>query len=318
MAAHDSAPVSSSVVIAAYTLDRWTDIVACVRSCRAQKPPPTEVILAVDNNEPLAERASAQLRTEARVVPHRGPRGASGARNAGAKAARGDVLVFLDDDAVALPGWLSSLVAPLRDARVIGTGGRIEPAWRARRPPWFPEEFLWAVGATYRGMPTQDAPVRNVWSGNMAVRRSDFLASGGFREDFGKVGNTARPEDTDFCIRFTARFPGTYWQFVPSASIAHAVPAERTRLSWYLRRCLNEGRGKAELAAHVGAENGLSSERGYATSVVPRGIGTEMRRAATTADPWAAARAATMAAGLTCAAFGFAVGKVSRPQARRC
>nr|BFE71392.1 hypothetical protein GCM10020092_046930 [Actinoplanes digitatis] len=67
-----------------------------------------------------------------------------------------------------------------------------------------PAEFLWAVGGSYAGMPTSTAPIRNVWSASMVVRRETFLAVGGFRTGFGKLGNQNRPEDTELCLRMSA------------------------------------------------------------------------------------------------------------------
>jgi GT2 family glycosyltransferase len=83
--------------------------------------------------------------------------------------------------------------------------GRVEPIWAASRPHWFPPEFDWVVGASYRGMPQAVTPVRNAWSNNMAIRRTVFLAVGGFRDNFGKTGERSRPEDTDLCLRATPR-----------------------------------------------------------------------------------------------------------------
>ena len=118
---------------------------------------PHEVVVAVDNNAELAMWVRTQL-TGVVVVHHHGTTGASATRNAGARAATGNVLVFLDDDAVARSGWLANLIAPLARPDVMGVGGRVEPIWLGRVPKWMPEEFLWVVGASYRGLPSTAAP----------------------------------------------------------------------------------------------------------------------------------------------------------------
>ena len=60
----------------------------------------------------------------------------------------------------------------------------------------------------------------------MAVRRAVFEKVGGFRVDFGKVGDVSRPEDTDLCIRMSTETGGR-WIFVPEAVVDHDVEAER-------------------------------------------------------------------------------------------
>lgn len=200
----DSGPeaVSTSVIIAAHTFQRSEDLTRSVASALEQRPRP-QVVVAVDNNPELYEWVCKRL-PDVLVVDHRGARGASATRNSGVRAADGNILAFLDDDAVAQPGWLKNLIAPLARPDVVGVGGHVEPIWLGRIPRWLPDEFLWVVGATYRGMPKAAAPIRNVWSENMAVAREDFWKVGGFREGFGKTGlESSAGEDTDFCIRLT-------------------------------------------------------------------------------------------------------------------
>ena len=78
-------------------------------------------------------------------------RGISGARNSGIAAARGAIIAFLDDDAIAAPDWLEQLLAGYSSPNVLGVGGAIEPQWQGGRPRWFPPEFDWVVGCTYLG-----------------------------------------------------------------------------------------------------------------------------------------------------------------------
>src|ERR671916_1614480 len=103
-------PYSASVVICAYTEERWQDLAAAVASALRQQPPPVEVIVACDHNPALLARSRREL-AGAVPVANVEERGLSGARNSGLAAARGDVIVFLDDDAEAAPGWLAALLA---------------------------------------------------------------------------------------------------------------------------------------------------------------------------------------------------------------
>jgi hypothetical protein len=295
----------ASVVIAAHTLRRSADLASAVASALGQEPAPheVEVVVAVDNNPDLHEWACRHL-PGVITVDHRGRRGASATRNAGARAASGDILAFLDDDAVGRPGWLKNLIAPLDHPNVIGVGGHLEPVWPGPAPEWMPEEFLWVVGASYRGLPETAGPVRNVWSGNMAVARSDFWAVGGFREDFGKTDHASSPEDTDFCIRLASALDGLWW-YEPSARVGHKVPPDRCTLRFFLWRCRNEGQGKAELSLTLGPGDALREERRHALKTLPEGIGHELRTALADREYAAAQRASAIGLGLGAASLGY-------------
>jgi glycosyltransferase involved in cell wall biosynthesis len=303
-------PPNVSVIICAYTERRWRDLAAAVRSAADQSVAPLEVIVVSDHNMELLERAWREL-PEALVLYNDDQRGLSGARNTGVHAARGDVLAFLDDDAVAASDWLEQLLEPYGDPAVIGVGGSIEPLWPGARPRFMPDEFDWVVGCTYRGMPTTTSPVRNLIGANMSVRREVFEAVGGFRTDVGRVGT--RPvgcEETELCIRATQRLPGTRMVFAPRARVRHRVTEERAGWRYFCDRCWSEGLSKAVVSRHAGRADGLSSERRYVTSTLPRGVARGMRETVTWRDAGGVARAAAIVAGLTITTAGYATGTV--------
>ncbi|HWC34900.1 MAG TPA: glycosyltransferase family 2 protein [Mycobacteriales bacterium] len=261
-----------SVVIACHSENRLDLLQRSVTSALAQDVTPLEVVIAVDNNDPLYLKLRTLYRVHPRVkvVANTGVRGASSTRNAGVRAARSPLVAFLDDDVVAAPSWLRRLIAPLGEPSVAGTGGSASPRWQTGKPRWFPDEFLWVVGASFKGMPTSQAEVRNVWSENMAIRRAQFLACGGFDEGFGKRLDVSRPEDTEMCIRF-ARRSGDHWLYVPDARVEHFVPTGRSSFRFFLARCFSEGRGKIEMRRLT--HERLSSERAYALRTVPTALG---------------------------------------------
>lgn len=304
---------TASVVIATHTLERSAALVRAVASAVSQQPRPREVIVAVDNNLDLYEWVCREV-PGAIPVHNQGLEGASATRNAGASVAVGSVLAFLDDDTVAAPGWLRNLTAPLARPDVAGVGGYVEPMWTVRMPGWMPEEFLWVVGASYRGQPKTASTVRNVWSENMAVARDDFWTVGGFREGFGKVGQVCRPEDTDFCIRLTAALGGRPWWYEPSARIGHSVPPYRSTLRYFVRRCYSEGRGKAEMSSLLGPDERLRDERRHAVRTLPQGVWRELRQAVRSGEFGAAQRASAICLGLTAAGLGYLL-RLARPRA---
>jgi glucosyl-dolichyl phosphate glucuronosyltransferase len=291
------------VVIPCHTEKRWEQLSAAVGSVLTQQPEPVSVVVVVDHNETLYELASREL-TGATVLRNGYPeRGVSGNRNTGAFHLDTPLIALLDDDAYAHPGWLAGLLAPFEDPDVCGTGGAISPAWETRRPGWVPDEFLWAWGGSYTGMPTTTARVRNVWSASMAVRREVFEKVGGFRVGFGKVGDRSRPEDTDLCLRMSEA-SGGHWMYVPDAVIDHPVPADKATFRYFVTRCYNEGRGKVEMARLNHGKDSLGSESAYLRRTLPAGVGRGLADTVRGRGFSNTAKAATIVLGMASAAWG--------------
>lgn len=312
-----------SVIICAYTEDRWHELITAVKSVRRQTLAPREIIVVIDRNPDLLARVREHL-TGVIAIENQEAKGASGARNSGAAVAQGEVLAFLDDDAIAASNWIESLATCYSNPHVVGVGGKIEPLWLGTRPSWFPDEFNWVVGCTYRGMPTQDAPVRNVIGANMSVRRNTLAMVGGFREAFGNNKGTnktcsgskwlhhqAGDEETEFCMRVAQQLPGSIWLYTTSAVVQHQVPVQRTRWSYFVWRCYDEGLGKANLVKLHDTRTGLSSERSYTLKVLPKGIVRGIADALLFRDPTGPLRAGAIVLGLTMAATGYLVGSIS-------
>ncbi|MGW8065706.1 glycosyltransferase family 2 protein [Streptomyces ziwulingensis] len=312
-----SAPGASltvSVVICAYTEERWEDVLAAVSSVRAQSRPARETLLVVDHNEALRDRLLQEYGEgrDVRVLANAGPRGLSAGRNTGIAAARGEVIAFLDDDAVAERDWLRYFAEAYADSRVMAVGGRTVPVWASgRRPVWFPEEFDWVVGCTYRGLPPGRVRVRNVLGGNASFRREAFDAAGGFATGIGRDGDR-RPlgcEETELCIRLSRARPDAVLLIDDRAVIHHRVPEARERFGYFRARSYAEGLSKALVARSVGAGKGLESERRYATRVLPAGVARGLRDAVL-ARPGGAGRAGAIVTGVLTAAGGYLVGSV--------
>ena len=274
-----SPDLGTSVVICAYTERRWDDLVAAVVSVREQTVAAGEIIVVVDCNPRLAERAAVEF-VGITVAENTGKRGLSGARNTAIDLAKGDVIAFLDDDAVAEPDWLEQLLAGYRDGRVLAVGGSARPVWPGgTRPGLLPGELDWVVGCTYVGQPTVDTPVRNLMGCNMSFRREAFRLAGRFAEDLGRVGRTPLGcEETELCIRLRQASPGSVILFRPGAAIRHRVTADRLTWSYLRRRGWGEGISKAQVSRTVGAEAALSTERDYLRKVIPAAVLRELAR----------------------------------------
>jgi GT2 family glycosyltransferase len=298
-----------SVVICAYSDERWESLLTAISSCRAQTTVPSEIVVVIDYNEPLRARLEA-VASGVSVIRNVEERGLSGSRNTGVAATRGDIIAFLDDDAIAECCWLEHLVSAYRTPDVFGVGGWVEPLWpNVRRPPRFPPEFDWVVGCSYRGLPTDAQPVRNMIGANMSLRRKVFDEVGGFRSGIGRVGS--RPmgcEETELCIRAGQRWPTGTIIFQPRARVGHQVSADRTTWRYFRSRCYAEGLSKALVTGQVGGRDGLASERAHALRALPRGVLTALGEALSRREVAGVARAAAIVIGLLITAFGYAAG----------
>lgn len=303
---------TASVVICAYTEDRWDRVLAAVESVRAQSVPAAEIILVVDHNRALYERLAAAL-PGVTVTENSRERGLSGARNTGAALAGGEIIAFLDDDAAAHPDWLKFLLDAYARPGVMGVGGLTVPDWQTARPRWMPPEFYWVVGCNYTGMPPSGSTVRNLLGANMSFRREAFDIAGGFQAGIGREAGK-RPlgcEETEFCIRLGQRSPGSLLVLEERAVVSHFVPDSRGRLSYFVSRCFAEGISKARVTGNVGSGDGLSAERAYTTRTLPLGAARGLADLCR-GDIGGLGRAAAIVTGLAVTAFGYVITRLNR------
>lgn len=312
-------PISASspllpvtVVICAYTTDRHAVLQDSAMAVHRQLRAGDELVVVIDHNDELLSMAAAALDDgtgAVRLIENTNPRGLSGARNAGVAAAGGEVIVFLDDDAVPRSDWLTHLIEPFADPGVIGTGGVAAPAWEQPPPAWLPEEFLWVVGCSYRGLPERPAEIRNPIGANMAFRRSAIREAGGFADGIGRVGRVPLGcEETEFSIR-AARVTGGRIIQQPKAAVDHLVTVDRLKLRYFLHRCWAEGISKAAVARLAGGEAALESERRYTTRTLPAAIGMGIRDGLS-GDTAGFKRVAAILTGLAVATFGYLRGSI--------
>jgi GT2 family glycosyltransferase len=293
-----------SVVVCTYTEARWNELAAGTRAVAEQLGADDELLVVVDHADALLERVRREL--PGRAVPNRHPRGLSGGRNTGVEEAAGDVVLFLDDDALPGPGWVASYRRQFEDPGVTGVAGAVTPAWEGGSTPrWFPPEFGWVVGCDYVGLPADGRPVRNPIGASMGLRKDAVTGAGGFSELVGRVDTLpVGCEETELCIRMRQRDPAVRLVRDTSSAVAHLVPRSRQTWRYYASRCWHEGRSKALLSGLVGSSDALSSERSYVAVALPRGVLTHAA-AAGRGDPAGLLRAAAIVLGLVITGAGY-------------
>jgi glycosyltransferase involved in cell wall biosynthesis len=285
-------------------MDRWPDLCEAVRSAQAQLAPPEEIVLVVDHNRDLLDRCKKEF-PDLKVRENREPKGLSGARNSGVAASNGDLVAFLDDDAVSDPGWLNAMTPFFEDPLVLGVGAAPMPRWLGVRPKWLPDEFLWVVGCAFRGL--EAGVVRNGLGCAMALRRSLFERLGGFDGRLGRTGSRLpmSGEEAEFSLRAARAMPGAKFIYAPDAVVAHKVPAKRMTFRYFVLRCFAEGICKARVARLVGA-NSLATERHYVAHILLVGAARGIANTIFKLDAWAAGRAFAILVGLASTLAGYA------------
>jgi glycosyltransferase involved in cell wall biosynthesis len=294
-----------SVVISSHSEERWSNLIAAVESLNRQTLPPREIIVVVDHNRGLFERARDRW-PDLVVVESRERAGLSGARNTGLAHAQGSFVAFLDDDAFAEPDWLERLASHYGGSTVMGVGGAVVPHWVEPRPAWFPPEFDWVIGCSHIGMPQTTSKVRNMIGANMSFRRDVLDGLNGFRHGLGRIGVVPLGcEETDLCIRAGQRWAAGVFVYEPAARVCHEVPPNRSTWAYFVSRCYGEGVSKALLSGVVGVNDALASERHYVLRILPRGAVNALATAIRDRDIAYAARVAALVVGLTATVGGF-------------
>ncbi|MCG7493999.1 glycosyltransferase family 2 protein [Thalassobius sp. Cn5-15] len=221
----DAAVISTSVIVV--SRGRGADLQRCLSGLSRLCYSAYEVVVVTD---PEGEAAidAAGLRDEVKLVPFDTPN-ISAARNLGIGIAAGDVVAFIDDDAVPEPMWLAHLIAPFADDQVAATGGYVRGRngisyqWRARTVD--------TQGVAHALEVAGDAPQRiNPPAGhaiktegtNMAVRRDWLLRLGGFDEAF-----QFYLDETDLNRRLM--LAGGVTVLVPLAEVHHAYASSPRR-----------------------------------------------------------------------------------------
>ncbi len=260
-----------SVVVCEHTMDRYEDCREAAESVLGQTHDAVELVLVSDGNEAVCEAFASDFGDRAEVVVHCNDEnvGLLESRNNGAEAASGDVVAFLDDDAVAEETWIAELVHVYETRHVPAVGGHVEPIWVAEEPRFLPEEFYFLIGATHRGFADGPGEVRNTNGSNLSFRREVFQDLDGFNPEIGGRKGDANLQggETELCARLQQEYGhGVY--YTPAARVGHKVFAYRASLTWLLDRAFWQGYSKRAMAVLLPGSTG--EERGFLGDLLTR------------------------------------------------
>lgn len=232
------------ITVVVPTHNRSRSMARTIVSLTEQTRPPMEIVV-VDNG--CTDDTGAVVRDLATGV-HRlrhivEPRlGVSRARNRGAGEASGDLVAFIDDDAVAAPEWLEALAEAAEEfPDAVAVAGPIDLRWTRPAPPWVAGLEGWYGRFDLGGERTTIEYPRFPFASNLAFRREALLSVGGFPLRLGPRGEQRIANEEDGLFRLVAA-QGWAVVYEPRALVYHWVHPERLSRRYLLQRGLTQGR----------------------------------------------------------------------------
>jgi len=164
------------------------------------------------------------------------------ARHTGAHQAKGEILVYIDDDILAPKNWLKNLIEQFKDPDIGCCGGKILPKWEAKIPSWYSQFRSGYLSLLDLGDETKELKKPRIWGCNMALRKYLLFALGGFHPDGigdrrliwlrgnGECGLEQKILDIGFKLKYE-----------PRAWLYHRIPEKRLKPEYYYWRLFTQG-----------------------------------------------------------------------------
>lgn len=170
-------------------------------------------------------------------------------RHLGAHEAKGEILIFVDDDIIVTSGWLEAIKKAFDDPEAALVSGKILPKWEGDVPDWInlfrsEVEYGWTIGYLSLldfGDETKIIPSVFVYGCNFSIRKSVLFECGGFHPDSMPQELIQYRGDGESALSLTIMGKGYKSFYEPKASVYHRIPPERLTLDYFCRRAFNQG-----------------------------------------------------------------------------
>jgi glycosyltransferase involved in cell wall biosynthesis len=194
--------------------------------------------------------------------------GLSHARNTGWQKAKGDVIAYLDDDAIACSEWLELIVETFHSVPNAGAvGGRVEPIWEEPPPAWindFMQRFLSVLDWSDTPIALDDN--KYLVGANISFPRIILEKYSGFPTNLGRKGkNLISNEEIELINKIKGDGQSVFYH--PEISVKHLVPAARMNPSWFRRRWFTQGVSDAILYCRANSPS-KHEKRAYAIKLL--------------------------------------------------
>jgi cellulose synthase/poly-beta-1,6-N-acetylglucosamine synthase-like glycosyltransferase len=248
--------VQSTSLVICTSKKNYPLTLSCLRGVKNQTRKADQVLLVVDTEEEKEFYRGLSRFSWVEVYASE-KTGLSAARNTGIERSIGDVIAFLDDDAVPDRDWLRELMKPFDEWTVVAAGGPVHPWFVDGAGPVHPR-FYWMIGCIDGASPKK-RPI----GCNMAFRKEVFRTIGLFNTNLGKVnGGSYIGEETEILLKIEKFLPHYRVAWAPKALVNHTIPPHRTTLPSLLKRAYCEGKSKARIARN----HSLQTEKSYLTT----------------------------------------------------
>jgi glucosyl-dolichyl phosphate glucuronosyltransferase len=240
--------IKISAVICTY--NRPQELKNAVESLLNQSLDGNEYEIVVINNGPpfYAENIIAQFNSTTPLIryAYEEKLGLSYARNKGIQEAMGKYIAFLDDDAIANRDWLKWLLTAFEETTPAPdiVGGRISIMYTVKEKPKYVtkelEDFLGTLDYGDKQFFITELNWRQLYSGNLAVKKDAVKKTGYFDPQFGRRGKLLFSGEETLFLRKAFR-GGCIILYEPLMRITHVIPKERLRRISFMKQLFMQG-----------------------------------------------------------------------------